>query len=78
LIAADAYGIPSRWLMLSNKLVGGEFKFQDYYRSIGEFDQTPTTLSEIMAIDSLATLEESASKKEINLDLDKLVAAFPN
>lgn len=77
LIAADAYGVPNRWLMLSNKLVGGEFKFQDYYRAIGAFDQTPTTLSEVMAIDSLATLEESASKKEINLDLDKLVSVFP-
>lgn len=76
-IAADAYGVPNRWLMLSNKLVGGEFKFQDCYRAIGAFDQTPTTLSEVMAIDSLATLEKSASKKEINLDLDKLASVFP-
>lgn len=77
LIAADSYGIPSRWLTLSNKLVGGEFKFQDYYSAIGSVNQNPLLLPEIMSINSLAELEESASKKKINLDLSKLEAAFP-
>ncbi|WP_170065093.1 polysaccharide pyruvyl transferase family protein [Methylovulum psychrotolerans] len=42
LIAADSMGIPNRWLS-STKLVGGEFKFHDYYSSI-EFYDTPITL----------------------------------
>jgi pyruvyltransferase len=77
LIAADAYGIPNRWLMLSDKLVGGEFKFQDYYNAIGIFDETPIKTAELASIDSLDALIALTSRKEIKLDLDKLYDAFP-
>lgn len=77
LIAADAYGIPNRWLMLSDKLVGGQFKFQDYYNSIGVFDETPVKTSNLFSIDNIDTLIALTSKKEIKLDLDKLYGAFP-
>jgi pyruvyltransferase len=77
LIAADAYGIPNRWLMLSDKLVGGEFKFHDYYNGIGVFGQTPVKAPELFSIDNLDALIALTSKKEIDLDLDKLYNAFP-
>ncbi|KII81189.1 polysaccharide pyruvyl transferase family protein [Vibrio renipiscarius] len=31
LIIADAYGVPNKWIKLSNKLDGDDFKFYDYY-----------------------------------------------
>lgn len=31
LICADAYNIPNRRIVLSNKVIGGDFKFLDYY-----------------------------------------------
>lgn len=77
LIAADAYGIPNRWLMLSDKLVGGEFKFHDYYNAIGVFNETPVKTAELSSIDNVDTLISLTSKKEIQLDLDKLYNAFP-
>ncbi len=36
LIAADTYGIPSCWIKLSSKVYGNDFKFHDYYASLGE------------------------------------------
>jgi len=35
LIAADAYGIPNARVNISNKLIGGHFKFKDYCMSMG-------------------------------------------
>lgn len=35
LIMADAYNIPNARVNLSNKLIGGHFKFRDYYISVG-------------------------------------------
>ena len=33
-ILSHAYGIPSAWAPLSDKLAGGGFKFNDYYKSV--------------------------------------------
>ena len=35
LILADAYEKPSLRFNYSNKLVGGDFKFEDYYSGVG-------------------------------------------
>ena len=44
LIAADALNIPNLWLSLSDKLIGGSWKFQDYFLSIGRKLPSPLTL----------------------------------
>lgn len=35
LIVAEAYGIPATWIKLSDKIIGGTFKFHDYLRGTG-------------------------------------------
>ena len=35
LVVADALGVPNRWLPLLNRIVGGDFKFRDYYSVFG-------------------------------------------
>lgn len=35
LIFAHAYGVPAIWIKLSDRLVGGEFKFHDHYAFMG-------------------------------------------
>jgi pyruvyltransferase len=34
LVVADAYGIPSTWIRLSDNIPGGHFKFHDYFDSV--------------------------------------------
>ena len=39
IITAHAYGIPAVWLELSGRLVGGGYKFHDYYSSFDRESQ---------------------------------------
>lgn len=64
LICADAYGIPSVWSEISNRLVGDGIKFKDYYGSIG-----------IDSISKIGLVEDeniTIDSKELNIDLDRL------
>jgi len=35
LIAADSFHIPNLWIKLSNRIIGNDFKYHDYYSSYG-------------------------------------------
>lgn len=77
LIAADSYEIPNAWLPLSDRVLGGDYKFRDYYSGIGRTLEraslrqafTPSAVSEMIAqwkpVDALHTRQED------------LIASFP-
>ena len=35
LIVADAFGVPSKWCQMTNKILGNGFKYRDYYSGFG-------------------------------------------
>ena len=74
LILADAYGIPNKWLQISNNLTGNTFKFMDYYYSIGIFDEQPLELSEFREEEQIIS---ECWKKDLNIDLKKLLECCP-
>lgn len=41
IICADAYVVPNMWVKFSNILYGGNFKFRDYYESVGRESPEP-------------------------------------
>jgi len=74
IIAADSLGIPSLRAVLGDRVLGGDFKFNDYYLSTGKIRPSiylseTTTLSEI---------EDLAFRGGISIDLEQLLAAFPH
>lgn len=79
IIAADAYGIPSKWIKLSDKVAGNGFKFRDYFASVGRTDIEPIHISpEIKTADSmLKFIENQFVDYKINIDLDLLYNACP-
>jgi len=51
LIIADSFGIPNRRVVLTDRLAGDGFKFDDYYSSFGIVAEPPINLKETMTID---------------------------
>jgi len=41
IIVSDAYKVPNVWLQVSDKVLGGYFKFNDYFSSVGRKETSP-------------------------------------
>ena len=74
LIISDSYQIPSVWIKMSNKITGGNFKFQDYFLSIGSKVSEPVIINENSTIEELVN---KAQLRKVKLDLDVLLNSFP-
>ena len=75
LIVADAYGIPSSWIELSDKVIGNGFKFRDYFSSVQRKDKNPLRVQNNTSVSDIIN---SFSDYKIDIDLDKLWAARPD
>ena len=74
LIVADAYGIPNARVNISNKLIGGDFKFKDYCLSVGrEIDLGYQLTDET----ELKDIEDLHFNREINFNQELLLNCSP-
>jgi pyruvyltransferase len=69
LIVADSLGIPNRRIVLTNKLTGDGFKFDDYYSVFGG-QPTPIDLKRQMNVDTDVIEREYAISKQHVQDLN--------
>ena len=74
IIAADAYGVPSTWIKLSDKVIGNGFKFRDYFMSVGRKDREPLVINETTR---LKEVYDKFYNYKIDIDLNKLWDACP-
>lgn len=60
-VFADSYGVPNAWIKLGDRLVGGSFKFRDYYgATLGEHDPIPIPFETGETVDTMiGRIEES-------------------
>ena len=63
LVVAEAYGIPTGWLELSDRVIGGGFKFADYYSALA----TTREPQSISGTESLGQLRELARPTSPNI-----------
>ena len=73
IIIADAYGIPGYWIKLSDKLVGGNFKFEDYLTSVHR-KIDPIIISKDTSIEEV---ENQFYDYVIDINLNKLMNSCP-
>lgn len=74
IIISDAYKVPSVWIQLSDKIVGGKFKFHDYLESIQSELVNPVIVNSDLFSESLI---DKCKVRPIKVDLDLLLDSFP-
>lgn len=74
LILADVYNVPNRWVFIKNN-IKGEYKFQDYYQSIQDFDESPLLLDSEVRMDEISNI--IFKSHDLNIDKDALYNSSP-
>lgn len=74
IIIADAYDIPALRIKFSNKIIGGDFKFNDYYLSVNRDIQKAIQINDKTTINDILKLNFNYNKK---IDTKKLLDANP-
>jgi hypothetical protein len=79
LIAADSLGIPNIRMILSDMIVGGDYKFNEYYSVFGIENHNRIDLNKIDKIDKVEFIQEQYKiRPEQVADIcENLVRAFP-
>lgn len=75
LIIAEAYGIPSKWVLFSDKTDGWNFKFEDFYESISKQNEKPLFINDKITVDELYEYKDKWKKG--NIDIKKLIKVCP-
>ena len=74
LVLADAYGIPSMWLQLTDRPFGGGFKFRDYFASVGRSESEPISITES---DTAASIVHRFEAYTLEADIDRFFDLCP-
>lgn len=77
LILADSYQKPSLRFNYSNKLVGGNFKFEDYYSGVGLKNHNTIQINDVNKI-AFKEIYDKCSIKELKFDGKKLEQVLVN
>lgn len=75
LIIADAYNIPNLWIKLSDNIIGGEFKFLDYFSGVSRLTDHPLLIKEDTTIDEI--MKALSEYLPINFDSQKFISVAP-
>lgn len=75
LIIAEAFGIPNLWVEVKGELLGGHFKFHDFFCSIKKDREKPYVINDATTYNSLLGAADLWQRGEI--DLKPLIKAAP-
>ena len=75
MIISEAYKIPNLWIEIDGNLMGGHFKFHDFFLSIGPDRDMPYIMKKDRTKDYINGLMADWTPK--NIDLSPLIDAAP-
>lgn len=75
LIVADSYKIPNTWVFFSDNILGGEFKYLDYFSSV---DRNETSPIRIRSKEDIGFLYNNHPKEnKCTIDFQKIIESCP-
>ena len=79
LIVADSFGIPNRRVIASESLMGGDYKFRDYYSAFSKNKYRAVNIREDVSAGLLETVKNGFEDlpREIVKIQDSLICSFP-
>jgi len=78
LVCAEAYGVPSRWVEVSDRPAGDGFKYHDFYSAIGKQSGSPPSIETAADWSKLAgTAEAPVARDKLETLTQALLAACP-
>lgn len=75
LIVSEAYGVPALWVEFSEHIAGWDFKFKDFYFSIGKYDEEAVLVTNDTKIQDL--VEKLTSWRRGVIDIEALLNVCP-
>lgn len=75
LIISDSYGIPNLWVQFSENIVGGLFKYLDYFKSVNRNDTKPLMINSLMQLEEL--YENNQYQLAKNIDYLSILTSCP-
>ena len=75
IILSDAYGVANVWVRMSSNIIGGDYKFQDYFSAVGRRLEGAVSVDASTSWQSL--LEYRQQYNPIAFDADALLRACP-
>ena len=80
LIASDSLGIPNIRMVMSNKIGGGDYKFNDYYSAFGMKKHPCIDLRKIKNLDDTDVISSNYKirPEQVKKICESLILAFPN
>lgn len=76
LIVADSFSVPNYWTPLSNKLTGGNYKFNDYYSAFGG-TANPLQVKSVTSLDVDSLISHYRPPSNLDQVQKSLIQAFP-
>ena len=77
LVIADSLGIPNAWIKIGDRIIGGDFKFRDYYSVFGIDDPHPIRFGRWDNARSLARKLRGYRRDGVEQIKQRLIDAFP-